>query len=120
MASSGKLTPSISHPQIIRVNKVVKICNKSNEDVYTVDEHVPVPEQYRTYYEHYLQLFQKCVILDTTLTSAEMATNITHFPAIIGRRPMNLDRSTIRDKENVPPTFAPGSVKINEAKISET
>ncbi|XP_071566402.1 serine/threonine-protein kinase PLK4 [Temnothorax nylanderi] len=84
--------------KVVRVDGVVKITDNSGtfaEGTY--------PSHLETYYEHYSECYQRCLLLESTLASLEAATGHSYFPAIIGRRPHTAlsDSPCFQGKENV-------------------
>lgn len=84
----------------MRVDGIVKITERSDGPTYIEGE---FPSHFDDYYEHYSECYQRCLLLESTLTSLEAATGHSCFPAIIGRRPsMALsDSPCSQGKENV-------------------
>jgi len=61
------------------------------------------PSHLETYYEHYSECYQRCLLLESTLASLEAATGHSCFPVIIGRRPNTAlsDSPYLQGKENI-------------------
>ncbi|KAL0105998.1 hypothetical protein PUN28_016015 [Cardiocondyla obscurior] len=85
--------------KVVRVDNVMKITDKSG--VTFVDE--PLPSDLKTYYDHYAECYQRCLLLESTLATLEKETKRSCFPVIIGRRPsMGLSNATyLQGKENI-------------------
>lgn len=89
--------------QIVRVNGDVKITDQ-NGDTFVEGEFSPHLENY---FEHYSECYKRCLLLESTLASLEVATGHPCFPVIIGRRPntaMN-DAPYLQGKENMSHTI---------------
>ncbi|XP_076236304.1 polo like kinase SAK [Calliopsis andreniformis] len=86
--------------KVVRVDGIVKITEKSDGPTYTEGE---FPPHFDEYYEHYSECYQRCLLLESTLTSLEAATGHSCFPVIIGRRPSAAlnDAPCLQGKENV-------------------
>ncbi|XP_043253044.1 serine/threonine-protein kinase PLK4 isoform X2 [Colletes gigas] len=86
--------------KVLRVDGAVKIIERSDGPVYMDGE---FPPHFDDYYEHYLECYQRCLLLESTLTSLEAATGHSCFPVIIGRRPSAAlnDAPCLQGKENV-------------------
>ncbi|CAL7936789.1 unnamed protein product [Xylocopa violacea] len=86
--------------KVVRVDGVVKITERSDDHTYTEGE---FPPHFDEYYEHYSECYQRCLLLESTLTSLETATGHSCFPVIIGRRPSTAltDSSCSQGKENI-------------------
>ncbi|XP_020284452.1 serine/threonine-protein kinase PLK4 [Pseudomyrmex gracilis] len=94
--------------QIVRVDGVVKIAE--NNDTYVEGD---LPPHLENYYDHYLECYKHCLLLESTLTSLETATGHSCFPVIIGRRPnTGLDNSSCQGKENFSPTVTNGFSRL--------
>lgn len=87
-------------PQVVRVDSVVKITESNSNATFVEGE---FPPHLESYYEHYSECYQRCLLLESTLTSLEAATGHPCFPVIIGRRPSAAlnDASCLQGKENV-------------------
>ncbi|XP_011637322.1 serine/threonine-protein kinase PLK4 [Pogonomyrmex barbatus] len=88
--------------KVVRIDGVVKITDKSGA---TFVEGA-FPQHLENYYEHYSECYQRCLLLESTLTSLETATGHPCFPVIIGRRPNTAlnDAPYLQGKENVSQT----------------
>ncbi|XP_053974989.1 serine/threonine-protein kinase PLK4 [Hylaeus volcanicus] len=86
--------------KVVRVDGTVKITERSDSPTYTEGE---FPSHFDDYYEHYSECYQRCLLLESTLTSLEAATGHSCFPVIIGRRPSAAlnDAPCLQGKENV-------------------
>lgn len=86
--------------KVVRVDGVVKITEKNDEVAFIEGE---FPPHFDDYYEHYSECYQRCLLLESTLTSLEVATGHSCFPVIIGRRPSAAlnDAPCMQGKENV-------------------
>lgn len=86
--------------KIERVNGIVKIIERSDGPTYVECE---FPSHLDNYYEHYSECYQRCLLLESTLTSLETATGYFCFPIIIGRRPNTAlnDSPCVQGKENI-------------------
>ncbi|XP_015593483.1 serine/threonine-protein kinase PLK4 [Cephus cinctus] len=86
--------------KLVRVDGVVRITERDGAPTYVEGE---FPSDLEEYHEHYSECYQRCLLLDSTLTSLGVATGYSCFPAIIGRRPTSAlnDTPTIQGKENV-------------------
>lgn len=74
------------------------------------------PAYLDNYYEHYSECYQRCLLLESTLTSLEAATGHPCFPVIIGRRPTTAlnDAPCLQGKENISHTANSTPVVSNE------
>ncbi|XP_076642183.1 polo like kinase SAK isoform X1 [Halictus rubicundus] len=86
--------------KVVRVDGMVKITEKNDGVAFTEGE---FPPHFDDYYEHYSECYQRCLLLESTLTSLEAATGHSCFPVIIGRRPSAAlnDAPCMQGKENV-------------------
>ena len=78
----------------------MKILDK-NGIKYSEEE---IPSELEEYYDHYAECYKRCMLLESTLTSLESATNQSYFPVIIGKRPvspLNESNTVLQGKENV-------------------
>ncbi|XP_031844945.1 polo like kinase SAK isoform X2 [Nomia melanderi] len=126
--------------KVVRVDGIVKIIEKSDGPTFTEGEFPPHLDEY---YEHYSECYQRCLLLESTLTSLETATGHSCFPVIIGRRPSaalndvpclqgkeNVSQATIQNNTPVMPSFdascsvistiASHTRKLNSIKNSNT
>nr|XP_003702230.1 PREDICTED: serine/threonine-protein kinase PLK4 [Megachile rotundata] len=89
--------------KVVRVDGNVKISERSDGPTYIEGE---FPPHFDEYYEHYSECYQRCLLLESTLTSLEAATGHSCFPVIIGRRPSTAlnDSPCMQGKENVSQT----------------
>ncbi|CAK9819363.1 Serine/threonine-protein kinase PLK4 [Anthophora plagiata] len=89
--------------KVVRVDGTVKITERSDGPTYIEGE---FPPHFDDYYEHYSECYQRCLLLESTLTSLEAATGHSCFPVIIGRRPSTAlsDTPCLQGKENVSQT----------------
>ncbi|XP_076277413.1 polo like kinase SAK [Lasioglossum baleicum] len=89
--------------KVVRVDGVVQITEKNDGVALTEGE---FPPHFDEYYEHYSECYQRCLLLESTLTSLEAATGHSSFPLIIGRRPSAAlnDAPCMQGKENVSQT----------------
>ncbi|XP_012235642.1 serine/threonine-protein kinase PLK4 [Linepithema humile] len=87
--------------KIVRMNKIVKI-TENNGSAFFEGE---FPPHLENYYEHYSECYQRCLLLESTLTSLEAATGHSCFPVIVGRRPSTAlnDTPYLQGKENISP-----------------
>ncbi|XP_018047045.1 PREDICTED: serine/threonine-protein kinase PLK4 [Atta colombica] len=85
--------------KVVRTDGVVKITN--NNGATFVEG--AFPSHLETYYEHYSECYQRCLLLESTLASLEAATGHSCFPVIIGRRPNTAlsDSPYLQGKENI-------------------
>ncbi|XP_011880255.1 PREDICTED: serine/threonine-protein kinase PLK4 [Vollenhovia emeryi] len=88
--------------KVVREDSVVRITD--NSAATYVDG--AFPSHLETYYEHYSECYQRCLLLESTLASLEAATGHSYFPVIIGRRPNTAlsDAPYLQGKENVSPS----------------
>lgn len=72
-----------------------------NNDVTFVEG--AFPSHLETYYEHYLECYHRCLLLESNLAYLEATTGHSCFPVIIGRRPNTALSNTpsFQGKENV-------------------
>ena len=65
------------------------------------------------YYNHYLDCYKRCLLIDSSLSSLETATEDSYFPVIIGRKPSAPLRevSCLQGKENISSPLSPPVVK---------
>ncbi|XP_012261416.2 serine/threonine-protein kinase PLK4 [Athalia rosae] len=86
--------------KITRTEGAVKVVEEPGAQAYSEDE---LPSRLEDLHEHYLQCYQRCLLLESTLASLETATGHSCFPAIIGRRPTPAtnDALCLRGKENI-------------------
>lgn len=89
--------------KVVRVDGNVKISERSDGPTYIEGE---FPPHFDEYYEHYSECYQRCLLLESTLTSLEAATGHSCFPVIIGRRPSTAlnDSPCLQGKENISQT----------------
>ncbi|KAG7206897.1 hypothetical protein KM043_000794 [Ampulex compressa] len=89
--------------KVVRIDGIVKITEKNGCPMYAEDE---FPPHFDDYYEHYSECYQRCLLLESTLTSLEAATGQSCFPVIIGRRPSAAlnDAPCSQGKENISQT----------------
>lgn len=89
--------------KVVCVDGSVKINERSDGPIYMEGE---FPAHFDDYYEHYTECYQRCLLLESTLTSLEAATGHSCFPVIIGRRPSAAlnDVPCLQGKENVSQT----------------
>ncbi|XP_029660086.1 serine/threonine-protein kinase PLK4 [Formica exsecta] len=89
--------------KIVRVNGDVKITDQ-NGDTFVEGEFSPHLENY---FEYYSECYKRCLLLESTLTSLEVATGHPCFPVIIGRRPNTAlnDAPYLQGKENMSHTI---------------
>ena len=89
--------------KVVRVDGGIKITERSDGATYTEGE---FPPHFDEHYEHYSECYQRCLLLESTLTSLEAATGHSCFPVIIGRRPSAAlnDAPCLQGKENVSQT----------------
>ena len=87
--------------QVTRVDGTVKTTDTSG-NTYLESE---LPSELETYYDHYSECYNRCMLLESSLTSLETATGYVFFPAIIGRRPASAANeagaSPLQGKENM-------------------
>ncbi|CAB0036393.1 unnamed protein product [Trichogramma brassicae] len=63
-----------------------------------------LPTELEEYYDHYIECYKRCQLLEASLTSLETATSQSFFPAIIGRKPvapLNDSAAPLLGKENI-------------------
>ncbi|EZA49997.1 Serine/threonine-protein kinase PLK4 [Ooceraea biroi] len=86
--------------KVVRVDGVVRITDHNGDATFVEGE---FPLHLETYYEHYSECYQRCLLLESTLASLEAATGHPCFPVIIGRRPSAAlnDASCLQGKENI-------------------
>lgn len=78
---------------------VVKITESNGGDTFVEGE---FPPHLENYYEHFSECYQRCLLLESTLTSLETATGHSCFPVIIGRKPYTaLTDAPCQGKENI-------------------
>ncbi|KYN06911.1 Serine/threonine-protein kinase PLK4 [Cyphomyrmex costatus] len=91
--------------KVVRIDGVVKITD-NNRATFVEGA---FPSHLETYYEHYSESYQRCLLLESTLASLEAATGHSCFPVIIGRRPNTIlsDSPYLQGKENILHTQSP-------------
>ena len=62
-----------------------------------------MPEELDEHYNHYLDCYKRCLLVESSFDSLENATGHSYFPAIIGRRPVSPlgETSCLQEKENI-------------------
>lgn len=78
----------------------MKITESLGGPTYSVE----IPAELEEYYDHYVDCYNRCLKIESTLTTLEMSTGYPCFPATIGRRPSSaLTDTPTQGKENVSP-----------------
>lgn len=86
--------------KVERIDGIVKITERSDGPIYIEGEFPPYLDDY---YEHYSECYKRCLLIESTFTSLEAATDHSCFPIIIGRRPSSAlnDSPCLQGKENI-------------------
>lgn len=93
--------------QVTQIGGVVKV-TESDGKTFMEGE---LPPHLENYYEHYSECYQRCLLLESTLTTLETATRHSCFPVTIGRRPYTaLTDAPGSGKENISHTANSTSV----------
>ncbi|XP_043289776.1 serine/threonine-protein kinase PLK4 [Venturia canescens] len=86
--------------KVTQVDSVIKVTEETSGRCYAEGD---IPRELEEYHEYYNEMYQRCLLLESSLTSLESATGHSYFPAIIGRRPITAlnDTPCMQDKENI-------------------